>query len=773
MQWVGGLLHPHKKLFFPYLKHCNMPNRKVIAYFMHEREEAICSSLINNQQRTDSYYIGEVDDASLQQLKDQNIIVQVIEQNQAPLHEQMGVRKITRGRSIANKQLINIDAIKSEQETAGFPAYYKFFMDGPLLETYRSQLQAADIEISEFLPPDAYLVRIESQTEFNALQQLSFIKNVTFYSSGDTGINVVSRDIPGKQDEGVEKKMLTFDILLHRPDDLPNITMWLNEKNIPVAGASGKKIRVYLLEDSPLQEEIAKNTAVQSFDEYIAPRFHNDMARTIIGLNTFTPAANPGITYTGDGQIVGVADTGIDEHHPDFNNQIHKRPVAWGRVNDYSDFNGHGTHVAGSIVGNGTSSGGNIKGTAPGAKVFFQSIMDANGDLRLPLQLQTLFQEAYDNGARIHNNSWGSATRSRYTVNAIEVDDFVARNRDMLLIFSAGNEGNALQPQNVPEGFSDLFSIGSPGAAKNILTVGASRSTRTVGGYSTYTYGHIWPDHFPDPPLSDETVSGDDNELAGFSSRGPCDDSRIKPDVVAPGTDIVSVKSSLASLANYWGVMPGNDKYAIMGGTSMSAPIVAGCAAVVREYYEKKAQHKPSAALVKATIINGCKKLTGEGCVIRFPDLPNFNQGFGMVDMSRTIPREPANFFLMFYDNYTSSTEHFRNTGQRIRIQIHLPSDTWMRICLAYTDTPGRALQNNLNLMLDYNADNTKWTGNEKVPALLKMPDPTNNIETIIIDQAKAGDYTMQITATNIIRGPQDFAWIITTGDINTTTQPK
>lgn len=750
-----------------------MPVRKVIAYFMHEEEDRLIAPLITNQQRTDSYYIGEADDATLQQLRNQNIIVQIIEQNPRPFQERMGVRNITRGRGLANKQLINPDAVNREQETAGFPAYYKFYLDGPLLETYRSDLQGVGIDVTEFFPPDAYLVRIESQNEFNALQQFPFVKSVAFYSSSDTGINVVSRDIPSGRGEAEEKKMLTFDILLHRPDDLPNMTLWLQEKNIPIAGASGKKIRVYLLEDSPLQEEIAQNTAVQSFDEYIVPRFHNDIARTIVGLNTFMPTANPGITYTGDGQIVGVADTGIDEFHPDFNNQIHKKPAAWGRINDCSDFNGHGTHVAGSIVGNGASSSGKIKGTAPGAKVFFQSIMDANGDLRLPLQLNTLFQEAYDNGARIHNNSWGSSTRSRYTINAIEVDDFVAQHRDMLLVFSAGNDGNALQPQNVPVGFSDFFSIGSPGSAKNILTVGASRSTRNAGGYSTFTYGHIWPDHFPDPPLANDTVSGNVNELAGFSSRGPCDDSRIKPDVVAPGTDIVSVKSSLASLSNYWGVMPGNDKYAIMGGTSMSAPLVAGCAAVVREYYVKKYQHQPSAALLKATLINGCKKLTGPGCVVKFPDLPNFNQGFGMIDMSRTIPGEPASFFLQFNDNYVNPAEHFGSTGRRIRIDINLPSDTWMRICLAYTDIPGRALQNNLNLMLDYNPDHTKWTGNEKAPALLKMPDPTNNIETIIIEQAKAGKYTMQITATNIIRGPQDFAWVITTGDIDTTTQPK
>jgi serine protease AprX len=210
-----------------------------------------------------------------------------------------------------------------------------------------------------------------------------------------------------------------------------------------------------------------------------------------------------------------------------------------------------------------------------------------------------------------------------------------------------------------------------------------------------------------------------------------------------------------------------------MGGTSMSAPIVAGCAAVVREYYRKEKSHLPSAALLKATLINGCRKLTGQDCIVKFPDLPNYNQGFGMIDMTKTIPNSGNQFLLYFQDNYNSPADQFRSTGQRIRMQITLNTNTWLRICLAYTDVPGRALQNNLNLFLDFNTTNKKWIGNEMAPSVLRMPDPTNNVETIIIDAAQAGDYTMQITATNIIKGVQDFAFVITTGDLQATIQPK
>src|SRR6185295_19835275 len=98
------------------------------------------------------------------------------------------------------------------------------------------------------------------------------------------------------------------------------------------------------------------------------------------------------------GEIVAVADTGLDDTHPDFQGRV-AGIVARGRPGDSSDPHGHGTHVSGSVLGDGSASNGAVQGSAPRARLFFQSLLDKNGGLGgLPFLLGKLFAEAYAAG---------------------------------------------------------------------------------------------------------------------------------------------------------------------------------------------------------------------------------------------------------------------------------------------------------------------------------------------------------------------------------------
>ena len=750
-----------------------MTKKRIVAYYLHEGEKEFALDQMPSGITTESYVVGEADAQQVTALRERGLIVQEVGEAEklATPPEFEALHGVVRA-SVLGAEVSRIPRAPTVTDLTE-PQFFLVGLLGPLLEEWRARFAELGVDLMEAFPTGAYKVRLDPD-QVQKVSALPFVSYVRLFDSLDTGPNFATRESatrPRGAPPGSALAMLSFDIRLHRPEDRQIVLDWLKERRISIAGSSGKKIRVYLLANDPAINDIPALPEVASFEEYVVPRLNNDLAREILGIDSGITGSS--ILETGAEQIVAVADTGIDEKHPDFKNRI-VGTVALGRPGNSSDPHGHGTHVAGSVLGDGDSSHGALRGAAPGAQLFFQSLLDAQGELGgLPLDLADLFDEAYRNGARIHNNSWGAATGSRYTINSTEVDDFVARYRDMLIVISAGNEGTAIAPRtNSAPGFVDWLSIGSPASCKNALTVGASRSNRTEDGYSTLTYGTAWPGDFPDAPIADHKVSGDPQCLAAFSSRGPCDDRRIKPDLVAPGTDIASTKSRLAPLRNFWGPYPGNANYAFMGGTSMAAPLVSGCAALVREYYTTKRQHEPSAALLKATLINGTVWLSGQDATAPAPGMPNFHQGFGRVSMTDTIPNSlRPRLTVEFIDNWKSGVAEFTVTGERRRFRLLVNSSAEpLRICLAYTDLPARALQNNLNLFVETPAG-TKVMGNAQLPNSLHIPDPDNNVERVRIEDPPVGTYLIQISASNLLKGPQDFALVVTGEGISSLVQ--
>jgi hypothetical protein len=297
-------------------------------------------------------------------------------------------------------------------------------------------------------------------------------------------------------------------------------------------------------------DDLAAVEGVLWVEPYFEPELANDIGGGMI-MRANAVRANLGLY--GSGQIVAVADSGLDTGnldtiHPDVKGRIIKT-YALGRTDDWSDPNGHGTHVAGSVLGDGHVSGGisathqydnAYAGTAPEASLVFQALGDDQGGLRgIPADTGALMRTAHADGARIHTNSWGGPTGGTqqapeyggYTASSQQVDQAMWEHKDMLTLFCAHNHGVDVDK----DGVVDPDTVTEPGTAKNVLTVGASENDRDE-------IASTWGNTYAEPIASDKKADNPSG-MASFSSRGPLDDGRVKPDIVAPGTYIASLRT--------------------------------------------------------------------------------------------------------------------------------------------------------------------------------------------------------------------------------------
>jgi serine protease AprX len=758
-----------------------MARKLVAVHYMHEHELKTARQALQRAEVGRAFVMGEIDSQGIEALRQGGLIVEELEDvpEEPPALESLFLSYTHSGEDTArdadskppSPPLIPKGVQPPTQRTS---QDYILTLAGPLLPRWSSELKSLGLEVTRRIERFSFQVTGPSGLAAR-LGGLSFVRKVEAQhiaswppaQSDAPGAPLISflggeKLIP-KGPVTAQKK--TFDVLLKSESGQAEFEEWLRKEGIEIVASASGKLRVRMppnfrarLQGHPLVER-------EGIDEYLPPVLYNDLARVLLGIDPDPPPPppfDPVLPWTGKGQLVGIADSGIDTEHPDLKDRIHK-VFALGRKDDPSDQDGHGTHVAGSIVGTGAASNSRIRGVAPEARLVFQSLMDAEGKLSgLPLKLGDLFEQAYLEGARIHNDSWGADAKARYTLSSKEVDEYVARRRDMLVVLAAGNDGSVAE-NNVysPPGFVDLQSVGAPASCKNALVVGASRSSRLTGGRSERLYGQYWRERLFKSPLADEKISGDPECLAAFSSRGSCMDQRIKPDLVAPGTDILSTRASTAAPENFWAPAKGTEHYAFLGGTSMAAPIVSGCAALVREYYSSL-PHEPSAALVKATLINGTRWLKGKDAVVDRDQPPNNHQGFGRVSMRTTLP-SPAEPWLKlaFIDSWQQPELQLPATNEAFLFEFQLKDGHPLRICLAHTDPPASGMQHTLRLTVQ-SPEGRKWLGNGKSsPQGRPIWDDVNNVSIVRLENPPAGRYFIQVEAWNVL-SPQDYALVVT-----------
>ena len=459
------------------------------------------------------------------------------------------------------------------------------------------------------------------------------------------------------------------------------------------------------------------------------------------------------------------------------------------------DPSSHGSHTGGSVDGDQPPYDKYTRddGLAPAAEHVHQNIGTASGGLSIPGDLYDLFRQAYRprkpsdvaetsgaNGnpedykpyseggkyrprqdARTHNNSWGLVAPLVDDGRAARMDKFVWDHEDMVISFSAGNMG------------PDAFSIGSPSTGKNELSSGASANGRQ-------------------PMVSIDS-------MASFSSHGPTPDGRYGPDLATPGQIVVSVKGGTT------------DGYHVAQGTSMSSPVLTGLATLVRQYffdgYAKAGgdgfaagrpgtsrSHNPSAALVKAALINGAARMrgfyTGDDGTQRALDgqWPSAGQGFGRVNLANSLYFAGDRSNNWYVDVYRGDTEGPENTrsfpassAPQVRtFQLDVRRGQALDVSLAWTDAPdllpagSPALVNNLDLVVTgpgtganaetYVGNNMNSRLNPQVANAETIPgdgnrDVRNLSERVRLSNPTPGTYTVAVEAPEPIAvGRQGFA---------------
>jgi hypothetical protein len=371
-------------------------------------------------------------------------------------------------------------------------------------------------------------------------------------------------------------------------------------------------------------------------------RLSNHNAGVILGVNQVRDLGTVDflVNLDGVGEIGGVVDSGFDvgnlaggvppptgvmtPFHPDLVTNmrlLRNSATPQNAALAVPDNTPHGTHVAGIVAGNGVSAAGVTRGMASRAALV--------GLAPLPPNVQVPFDFAAFNGARVVNNSWGSSfnvgvNNNRYTPTESQpVDRWCFDNPDVLILFAAGN--NESDTAAGGDGVLDARTLDLEATAKNALTVGASENLRNDSGirdsYRSFFALLGFPPRWNNAAFNASaggapgafSMSDNANDIALFSDRGRVrtnagvNTNRIKPDVVAPGTNVLSTRSQWVAqppalpgpppiadpfYANNTDSMlaPGINRnlYQIFSGTSMATPAVTGSALLVRQFYRTR-----------------------------------------------------------------------------------------------------------------------------------------------------------------------------------------
>ena len=563
-----------------------------------------------------------------------------------------------------------------------------------ILETY-------DVEIRSTIPPSGFLIQGQPEiiSALSALPEVLVVHQVAMgllahpelrmnANQDEMMVEVIgwkNSDLVRQNSPGLGFK-----------DTLADASLWLSEPWSPEQGRLWGLIQTEHINDILTHPSVA----------YIAPMpeliLHNDQARINMGINSVETTFITGLN--GSGQKIAVGDSGLDHDHGDFTGRVATlTSVTPGDSSTADPSDGHGTHVACTVLGDGSRSGGTYQGIAPEADLYFQAMEDDDSGQLYSYGINSMLNSAYNGGARLHTNSWGSGSGGGgYSTQSEDADDRTSTwdqywtYDGMTVLFAAGNDRDS--------------GVSPPGTAKNVITVGGHKNR----------------------------YSGAPDEMYYWSSRGPTDDGRIKPDLVAPGDYVRSCKSQEASSAQgSWS----NTWYLEYSGTSMATPAAAGASVLVREYLMEVANRPaPQGSLIKGLLILGAQDMGSR-------DIPNDDEGWGRLNLVNSlIPDSDVGIFVDDRSRLSSGqvsdyTFDVTRAGEPLKVVL-----TW-------SDYPGSTssstqLRNDLDLEVISPNGQLSYKGNAFVNGRSVTggtKDSTNNVEVVLVDNAATGTWTVRV----------------------------
>ncbi len=613
--------------------------------------------------------------------------------------------------------------LSKADEPLASTGYHVIQLDGALTPERLAALRRAGVSIGTYLPANAYIVKLDAGFRAKAaLGGLGFVRWSGAFEKAwklDPEIGQLPLQTPERQAIAAKGELNLTVVLFEGADFNRAMTQVGNVPGAIILAArpDGVSGTFEITVPSANYPQLADIADVQWVEETVEIQLRNDTNKWIVQTNVTNSTTIWDHGIHGEGQVAGHIDGPMRSTHCAFSDPggnpigpLHRKIVAYFGT---SGSDGHGTHTAGTFVGDPVPAGGadTYRGMAYMAKIAFSnySQIGAIGTL-------ATFTQDHNAGARVHSNSWGTDGTTAYNSQVRDIDAFSFTNEDDLVLFAVTNQNHAVY---------------TPENAKNCVGVAITSDA---------------------PSQNSQCFS------AGFS---PTADGRRKPELLAPGCSTWSANASTTCGFT-------NSGYT---GTSMACPVVAGCGLLVRQYYmdgfypsgaaNAPDGFTPTGALIKATLINSGTDMTG------ITGFPSVREGWGRVLLESALYFSGDARKLVVLDDKRNASG--LTTGQSGNYNFSVTSSGEpLKVTLVWTEKEAAvnanpAYINNLNLVV--NAPGGTYLGNvfsSGQSATGGSADTVNNTEQVLLNTPTVGDYTVAVNATVVnTPGPQGYALIV------------